>query len=152
MVKAPSAYNAILGRPGLNALRAVVSTYHLKSKFPTNQGIGEVRGDQALARHCYNIALQRSDQSGPCSVDGLDARDDLTEERGDPIEDLVLVPLNDRNAEHVVMIGSNLGEEVRTHLVDFLRKNVDFFAWVPADMQRIDTEVMEHRLAVDPKH
>ena len=36
MVKAPSAYNAILSRPGLNALRAVVSTYHLKLKFPTH--------------------------------------------------------------------------------------------------------------------
>ena len=36
VVKAPSAYNAILGRPDLNALRAVVSTYHLKLKFPTD--------------------------------------------------------------------------------------------------------------------
>ena len=120
VVKAPSAYNAILGRPDLNALRAVVSTYHLKLKFPTNQGVGEVRGDQALARHCYNIALQRSDQSDLCPVDGLDARDDLAEERGGPIEDLVSIPLNDGNAEHVVKIDSNLGEEVRAHLVDFL--------------------------------
>ena len=120
VVKAPSAYNAILGRPGLNALRAIVSTYHLKLKFPTDQRIGEVRGDQALARHCYNIASQKSDQSDPCPVDGLDARDDLTEERGGPIEDLVPIPLNDRNAEYVVKISSNLGEEVRTHLIDFL--------------------------------
>ena len=129
-----------------------MSTYHLKLKFSTNQGIGEVRGDQDLARHCYNIALQRSDQSDPCPVDGLDACDDLTEERGGPIEDLVSISLNDGNAEHVAMIGSNLGEEVRTHLIDFLRKNVDVFAWVPTDMPEIDMEVMEHRLAVDPKH
>ena len=120
VVKAPSAYNAILGRLGLNALRAIVSIYHLKLKFPTNQGVGEVRGDQALARHCYNIALQRSDQSDPCPVDGLDARDDLIEERGGPIKDLVSIFLNDGNTEHVVKIGSNLGEEVRMHLIDFL--------------------------------
>uniref|UniRef100_A0A6I9QPU4 Uncharacterized protein LOC105037583 n=1 Tax=Elaeis guineensis var. tenera TaxID=51953 RepID=A0A6I9QPU4_ELAGV len=101
VVKAPSAYNAILGRPSLNALRAVVSTYHLKLKFPTDQGIGEVRGDQALARHCYNIALQRSNQADPCPVDGLDTRDDLAEERGRPIEDLIPIPLNDGNTEHV---------------------------------------------------
>ena len=84
-----------------------MSTYHLKLKFPTDQKIGEVRGDQALARHCYNIALQRSDQSDLCPVDGLDARDDLIEERDGPIEDLISIPLNDENAEHVVKIGPN---------------------------------------------
>ena len=30
VVKVPSAYNAIFDRSGLNVLRAVVSTYHLK--------------------------------------------------------------------------------------------------------------------------
>ncbi|KAK3000664.1 hypothetical protein RJ639_020673 [Escallonia herrerae] len=53
VVKVPSAYNAILGRPALNQLQAVVSTYHLKMKFPTEQGIGEVKGDQTIARQCY---------------------------------------------------------------------------------------------------
>ncbi|KAK3043614.1 hypothetical protein RJ639_001676 [Escallonia herrerae] len=53
VVKVPSAYNAILGRPALNQLQAVVSTYHLKMKFPTKHGIGEVKGDQTIARQCY---------------------------------------------------------------------------------------------------
>ena len=34
LVDQPSAYNAIIGRPALNALRVVVSTYHLTMKFP----------------------------------------------------------------------------------------------------------------------
>ena len=42
VVRIPSAYNAILGRPGLNALRAIVSTYHLLVRFPTKHGIGEL--------------------------------------------------------------------------------------------------------------
>ena len=42
----PSAYNMILGRSGLSALRAVPSTYHMVLKFPTPGGIGKVRGDQ----------------------------------------------------------------------------------------------------------
>lgn len=36
VVKAPSSYKAILGCPTLNNLRVVMSTYHLKMKFPTN--------------------------------------------------------------------------------------------------------------------
>ena len=89
-MKAPSAHNAILGQLGLNALRAVVSTYYLKIKFPTSNEIGEIRGDQALARQCYSIALQKSGRSDPCPVDGLNVRDNLTEEQGEPIEDLWL--------------------------------------------------------------
>lgn len=42
----------------MNALKAIISTYHLKIKFPTGEvrgprGIGEVRGEQVLARECY---------------------------------------------------------------------------------------------------
>ncbi|KAK3023513.1 hypothetical protein RJ639_044779 [Escallonia herrerae] len=46
VMRVPSAYNAILGRTTLNQLRAVVSTYHMKMKFSTEHGIGEVKGDQ----------------------------------------------------------------------------------------------------------
>ncbi|KAK3029876.1 hypothetical protein RJ639_038673 [Escallonia herrerae] len=49
VVKVPSAYNGILGRPALNRLQAVVLTYHLKMKFPTEHGVGEVKGDQTTA-------------------------------------------------------------------------------------------------------
>ncbi|GAV92405.1 hypothetical protein CFOL_v3_35784, partial [Cephalotus follicularis] len=46
----PSPYNAIIGRPGLNFMEAIVSTRHLLMKFPTRFGVGEVRGDQEVAR------------------------------------------------------------------------------------------------------
>ena len=47
VVDRPSAYNAIIGRPGLNKLRAATSTYHLMMKFPTEEGVGEVKGDSS---------------------------------------------------------------------------------------------------------
>uniref|UniRef100_A0A2N9GCW7 Uncharacterized protein n=1 Tax=Fagus sylvatica TaxID=28930 RepID=A0A2N9GCW7_FAGSY len=53
VVDCSSAYNVIIGRPTLNRLRAVTSTYHLLVRFPTENGIGEMRGDQAMARECY---------------------------------------------------------------------------------------------------
>ena len=50
MVDCSSAYNAIFGQPTLNSWKAVTSTYHLMIKFPTDYGVGELRGDQ-VATH-----------------------------------------------------------------------------------------------------
>ncbi|GAV82203.1 hypothetical protein CFOL_v3_25655, partial [Cephalotus follicularis] len=50
VVDTPNPYNAIVGRPGLNLLEAIVSTRHILMKFPTRFGMGEVRGDQQAAR------------------------------------------------------------------------------------------------------
>ena len=49
VVDSPSSYNVIIGRPTLNCLKAVTSTYFLKVKFLIEQGIGEITGDQVLA-------------------------------------------------------------------------------------------------------
>ena len=46
-----SSYNVIIGRPTLNIWKAATSTYCLKVKFPTDNGVGEVRGDQILAEN-----------------------------------------------------------------------------------------------------
>ncbi|XP_075489717.1 uncharacterized protein LOC142528562 [Primulina tabacum] len=62
VVDSPSSYNIILGRPAMNELRAVASTYHQKIKFPVGARVGEVRGDQPSSRKCYVEAV-RADQS-----------------------------------------------------------------------------------------
>jgi hypothetical protein len=58
LIDRPSAYNAIIGRAALNGFRAITSTPHLKMKFPTDRGVGEVKGDQWAARQCYNVTLK----------------------------------------------------------------------------------------------
>ncbi|KAL0288788.1 UNVERIFIED_CONTAM: hypothetical protein Sangu_2642900 [Sesamum angustifolium] len=60
VVNAPSAYNIILGRPSLNLFQAIASTFHMKLKFPTSVGVGEVVGDELMARVCYVNTLKRS--------------------------------------------------------------------------------------------
>ena len=45
IVHCSSSYNAIIGRPTLNSLKTVTSTYHLSIKFPTEYGVGQVQGD-----------------------------------------------------------------------------------------------------------
>ncbi|KAL2251640.1 UNVERIFIED_CONTAM: hypothetical protein Sindi_2286300, partial [Sesamum indicum] len=59
VVDSPFAYNVVLGGPGLNKSRAVVSTYHLKMEFSTKHRVGEVRCDQRAARQCYNLAIKQ---------------------------------------------------------------------------------------------
>jgi hypothetical protein len=45
LVDIPLLYNIIMGRVALNELRAITSIPHLKTKFPIEGGVGEVRRD-----------------------------------------------------------------------------------------------------------
>ncbi|GFZ19866.1 hypothetical protein Acr_28g0005710 [Actinidia rufa] len=65
VVDCPSPYNAILGRPTLGGIKAITSTYHLKVKFPTPMGIGEIKGDQKVARQCFISAMKVETSSVP---------------------------------------------------------------------------------------
>lgn len=58
LVDIPSVYNIILGRFALNELQAITSTPHLKMKFLTKGGVGEVRGDQWSVGQCYHLAMK----------------------------------------------------------------------------------------------
>lgn len=49
VVSCPSTDDAVIGLPTLNRLKAVISTYHLKVKFPTPRGVGELKGKQNIA-------------------------------------------------------------------------------------------------------
>ncbi|XP_075654504.1 uncharacterized protein LOC142624690 [Castanea sativa] len=60
VVDCSSAYNAIIG-PTLNSWKAVTSTYHLMIKFPTDYGVGELRGDQVAARECFVAMMEMDD-------------------------------------------------------------------------------------------
>ena len=52
VVNAFSPYTAILGRPWIHAMGVVPSTLHMKVKFPIEDGVNVVRGDQQVARQC----------------------------------------------------------------------------------------------------
>ena len=59
IVATPSAYNMLLGRPSLNAIKAIPSAYHMVIKFLTINGVGTVRGDQRVARECYTASMKQ---------------------------------------------------------------------------------------------
>ena len=45
VINQPSAFNAVLDRPSLRALKAISSIYHLLMRFPSPNGVGQVRGN-----------------------------------------------------------------------------------------------------------
>ncbi|KAK3022811.1 hypothetical protein RJ639_047060 [Escallonia herrerae] len=124
-------------------LQEVVSTYHLKMKFPTEHGIGEVKGDQTTARQCY-VTSCRSKNKEALIIEDL--REDTKMQRGEPVEDLVSIEVYPGEENKMVRIGSNLKEDTKLELVNLLRTYADIFAWTAADMPGIDPEIITHRL------
>ena len=76
IVDAPSAYNMLLGRPSLNAIKAIPSAYHMMIKFTTTSGVGMVRGDQRVARECYSASIKQKTVDN-IYLDELDMRDEV---------------------------------------------------------------------------
>ena len=52
VVNAFSPYTAILARPWIHTMGVVLSTLHVKVKFPTEQRVVVVKGDQKAIRQC----------------------------------------------------------------------------------------------------
>lgn len=73
VVEAHSPYTAILARPWLYAMGAVSSTLHVKLKYPTEGGVGELLGCQTIARKCMVAAIrhQALDVDSPQSTPAL---------------------------------------------------------------------------------
>ena len=97
VVDCSSTYNAILRRPTLNLWKAVTSTYHLMIKFPTDYGVGELRGNQVAACECYVAMMEMDDHLQAMSME---------EHRMamEPVEKLEEVFLDDSNLERTTKI------------------------------------------------
>ena len=143
VVDCSSSYNAIIGRPTLNSWKAVTSTYHLSVKFPTEHGVGQVQGDQLAARECYLAMLAMDEQVQTMNIE---------EKRivAEPTEVLENIPLDESDLEKYTRVGADLEENGKKDLVQFLKENVDVFAWSHEDMPGIDPGVITHQLNVSP--
>ena len=141
VVDYPSSYNVIIGRPTPNRWMEATSTYCLKVKFPTENDIGEVKGDQVLARECYQTVLA--------------AKKNYTwmigEKEEEKVEALETVELVNGDIAKTTRIGTTLSLEMKSRLVQFLKENLNVFAWNHEDMSDISTKVIQHRLNVDPE-
>ena len=114
IVDALLAYNMLLGRPSLNAIRAIPSAYHMVIKFLTENGVGTVRGDQRVARECYLTSMKQK-MVDIIHMGELNMRDELNT-RLMPSEELEQIQLDD-HPEHVTYIGSKLAKDIKDLLI-----------------------------------
>ncbi|KAL0301391.1 UNVERIFIED_CONTAM: hypothetical protein Sradi_6415900 [Sesamum radiatum] len=136
VVDIPLAYNVILGRPMLNAFRAVISTYHMKVKFPVDEGVGEVRADILQACKCYIEAIKKGknrvldktvegnghNKQGKDQIPGLEIKKD-SPDNVQPVEELHTIKLIPGNIEKVTKIGSKMKDTTREETINRLHKN-----------------------------
>ena len=100
----------------------------------------EIRGNQVLARECYQAALA-SGENHTWVINELE-------------------PIPNRQKHHrklgdstkVLKIGSTLPTLEKEKMVSFLRVNQDVFAWKHKDMPRIDRKIIQQRLNVNSKY
>ncbi|GAA0165507.1 hypothetical protein LIER_20896 [Lithospermum erythrorhizon] len=163
-----TSYNGLIGRPILTSLRAIVSPLHLKLKFPSAGGIGEVCGNQKRARICYEASvLQTTHFVGENGrkrgwESQLDIKivrkgkeeDNLPKERESlrrpvPHKEVEEIPFKHATKELTFKIGTRLGHTHQEELISLVREFEDVFAWGPEDMPGVDPKVAMHRLHVD---
>ena len=73
------------------------------------------------------------------------------ENRVVPVEITVPIPVDPKDPNKVLLVGSQLGIAVQRELISFLKANLDVFAWSHADMCGISPEIAVHVLNIDPK-
>ncbi|VFQ97944.1 unnamed protein product [Cuscuta campestris] len=139
-------HNAILGRPGINKVGAVISMPHLCMKFYTPGGVGEVKGDQRNTRECYARAVKKMTKG--VNVISQEITKGETREKLEPEAETVEIELHPGDSSRMVRIGANLPEDLKAEITRVLQEYAGIFAWSVADMPGIDRSIICHRLAV----
>ena len=113
----------------------------LEGKILDIKGFGEIKGDQVLAKEFYQAVLATKENHIWM----------IEEKEEEKVETLETVELVDEDPLKTTRIGTTLSSKMRIRLVQFLKENLDIFAWGHEDMPDISTEVIQHRLNVEPK-
>lgn len=112
-------------------------------KFPTDSGIGEMLGDQKAARACLLLALGEGGSSSTdkeevpilvkaLSSDDIDVRVEGGEMHVQPNSEVITLVLSSEHPERVTFVSVDMPQS-QPQVIQYLRANVDIFAWSPAD-------------------
>ena len=67
-----------------------------------------------------------------------------------PSEELDTIKQEDGHPEKTTKIEANLPPNMKESLVQFLKNNMDVFAWSHEDMPGINPSIISHKLNVNP--
>uniref|UniRef100_A0A2N9I7G3 Uncharacterized protein n=1 Tax=Fagus sylvatica TaxID=28930 RepID=A0A2N9I7G3_FAGSY len=126
VVRGTSPYNAIVGRDWLHRMKAVPSTLHQKLRFPTEEGVMEINGDQVTAK-----------QAPAAVTEKLAAEKDPEKVYFDPSE-----------PEFYFLVGTNLSVNDRQGLVTLLMGYRDVFAWSVYEAPGVSPDLACHSLNI----
>nr|GEW25397.1 reverse transcriptase domain-containing protein [Tanacetum cinerariifolium] len=126
----PSPYNRIIGRPGVRKLQAVPSTAHEMLKLSLEGGVITLRSSRLVPLECTMVFGPEKNPSATKQI----------------MEERVNVAINPEYSEQTVMICSTLSEKSRNNLCELLQRNLDIFAWKPADMTGVPRHIAKHHL------
>ncbi|GJU02027.1 reverse transcriptase domain-containing protein [Tanacetum coccineum] len=132
IVRSPSPYNGIIGRPGIREIQAVPSTAHGMIKFLVNGGIVTIRSTILTPTECAAIAATPKD----------------TEKKAETRHKNFKVAIHPDFPDQEIAIGGALSAKGRTKLCALLKANLDIFAWQPSDMTGVPRSIAEHRLNI----
>ncbi|XP_074347254.1 uncharacterized protein LOC141686095 [Apium graveolens] len=156
VISASSSLNAILGRTTITSLKAITSISHLKMKFPTEFGVGEMIGDQATARQCYLTIVspkkKGEDDLGVNQVLEIDPRDSIESTSQNscfPAEETEEIEVVIDNPTKTTKVGKGLPEHLKQKIINLVREFTDIFAWDPKDMPGIPEVVARHSLHIN---
>ncbi|GJR10726.1 reverse transcriptase domain-containing protein [Tanacetum coccineum] len=132
IVRSPSPYNGIIGRPRIREIQAVPSTAHGMLKFPVDGGVVTIRSTILTPNECATITATSKDSTK--KIEGGQKN--------------LKVAIHHDFPDQEVALGGTLSIEGRTTLCALLKRNLDIFAWQPSDMTGVPRQMAEHRLNI----
>ncbi|GKB71488.1 hypothetical protein Tco_0932900 [Tanacetum coccineum] len=132
IVRSPSPYNGIIGRPGIKAIQAIPSTTHGMIKFPVKGGVVTIRSTIVSPMECATVTVT------PKNI----------EEKTKKCPENFQVAIHPDFPDQEISIGGTLSAKGRTELCALLKRNLDIFAWQPSDMTGVPRSIAEHKLNI----
>ncbi|GJZ21785.1 reverse transcriptase domain-containing protein [Tanacetum coccineum] len=132
IVRSPSPYKGIIGRPGIKEIQAVPSMTHEMIKFRVKGGVVTIRSTIFSPMECATVTATLKS----------------IEEKTKKCLENFQVAIHPDFPDQDISIGRTLSAKGRTKLCALLKRDLDIFAWQPSDMTGVPRSIAEHKLNI----